>query len=93
MPQGAQYIPGPGASRPNPNLPAGFFWYTEGNSSYNGLETEVTRRMTNGLQLRANFTWSKSLDMNSGLTIAQANNQPQWFSTAPTRDGTGGLRL
>ena len=30
-----------------------------------------------GLQFRGNYTWSKNLDMNSGLTIAQANNQPQ----------------
>jgi hypothetical protein len=29
------------------------------------------------LQFRANFTWSKDLDMNSGLTGAQANNQAQ----------------
>jgi hypothetical protein len=77
VPQGAEYIPGPAASRPNPNLSGGFFWYTEGNSSYNGLLVDVTRRMTNGLQLRGNFTWSKSLDMNSGLTGAQASNQAQ----------------
>jgi len=77
VPMGAQYIPGPGAPRPNPNLSAGFFWYTEGNSSYNGLQADVTRRLTSGLQVRANFTWSKSLDMNSGLTGAQANNQAQ----------------
>jgi hypothetical protein len=37
VPQGAVYIPG-GAKRPNPSLSGGFFWYTEGNSSYNGLE-------------------------------------------------------
>jgi hypothetical protein len=74
--QGALYIPA-GAKRPNQNLSGGFFWYTEGNSSYNGLQTDVTRRMTNGLQIRANFTWSKSLDMNSGLTGAQAQNQAQ----------------
>jgi hypothetical protein len=77
VPQGAAYIPGPGATRPNPNLSGGFFWYTEGNSSYNGLLTDVTRRMTDGLQFRGNFTWSKSLDMNSGLTGAQASNQAQ----------------
>ena len=76
VPMGAVYIPG-GAKRPNPNLSGGFFWYTEGNSSYNGLQTDVTRRMTNGLQIRANFTWSKSLDMNSGPTGAQAQNQAQ----------------
>ncbi|MGA2596982.1 MAG: carboxypeptidase regulatory-like domain-containing protein [Bryobacteraceae bacterium] len=77
VPQGAQYIPGPGATRPNPNLGAGFFWYTEGNSSYNALQLEVIHRFRKGLQFRANYTRSKDLDMNSGLTGAQANNQAQ----------------
>ncbi len=75
VPQGAQYIPVGG--RPNPYLSGGFFWFTEGNSSYNALQLDVTRRLTRGLQFRANYTWSKNLDMNSGLTGAQANNQAQ----------------
>jgi hypothetical protein len=73
--QGAQYVPV--AGRPNPYLSAGFFWYTEGNSSYNALQLDFTRRISHGLQLRLNYTWSKNLDMNSGLTTAQSNNQPQ----------------
>jgi hypothetical protein len=77
VPQGAEYIPGPGATRPNPSLSGGFFWLTEGNSSYNALQIDVTHRLTEGLQFRANYTWSKNLDLNSGLTGAQANNQAQ----------------
>ena len=73
--QGAQYIPV--GTRPNPYLGAGFFWYTEGNSRYNALQTEVTHRLSRGLQFRASYTWSKSLDMNSGLTGAQSQNQAQ----------------
>jgi hypothetical protein len=76
VPQGAQYIP-VSATRPNPYLGAGFFWFTEGNSSYNSLQVDVTRRLTRGLQFRGNFTWSKNLDINSALTGAQANNQAQ----------------
>jgi hypothetical protein len=75
VPQGAQYIPV--GSRPNRYLGAGFFWYTEGNSSYNALQVDVSRRLTQGLEFRANYTWSKNLDMNSALTGAQANNQAQ----------------
>ena len=67
----------PSARGPNPYLGAGFFWYTEGNSSYNALQVDVTHRLTHGLQFRANYTWSKNLDMNSALTGAQANNQAQ----------------
>ena len=73
--QGAQYIPA--GARPNPYLGAGFFWYTEGNSSYNALQVDVNRRLAHGLEFRANYTWSKNLDMNSSLTGAQANNQAQ----------------
>ncbi len=73
--QGAQYIPV--GSRPNSQLSGGFFWYTEGNSSYHSLQVDVTRRLSRGFQFRTNYTWSKNLDMNSGLTGAQANNQAQ----------------
>ncbi len=73
--QGAEYIPV--GTRPNPSLGAGFFWYTEGNTSYNALETEVTHRLSQGLQFRASYTWSKNLDINSALTGAQASNQSQ----------------
>lgn len=78
--QGAEYIPwgtsGPN-TRPNPYLSSGFFWYTEGNSSYNALQADVVRRLSRKLQFRANYTWSKSLDVNSAPTGAQANNEAQ----------------
>lgn len=73
--QGQQFIPV--GTRPNPYLSGGFFWTTQGNSSYNGLQVELTRRLSHGLQVRGNYTWSKNLDMNSALTGAQANNQAQ----------------
>jgi Carboxypeptidase regulatory-like domain len=75
VPNGAQFIPV--TTRPNPYLGAGFFWYTEGNSSYNALQIDLKKRLSHGLQFRANYTWSKDLDMNSGLTGAQSNNQAQ----------------
>lgn len=73
--QGAEYIPV--GARPNPFLSAGFFWFTNGNTSYNALETGVTHRFSHGLEFNANYTWAKDLDINSALTIAQGNNQPQ----------------
>ena len=76
VPQGTQYIPVV-SSRPNPYLGAGFFWYTEGNTSYNALQVDVTHRISHGLEFRANYTFAKNLDMNSGLTGAQAQNQAQ----------------
>ena len=41
------------------------------------FELEVVRRLAQGLQFRAGYTWAKNLDMNSALTGAQANNQAQ----------------
>ena len=68
--QGAQYIPVQG--RPNPYLGAGFFWNSpEGNSSYNALQLDVSKRVSRGLMFRANYTWSKNLDVNSAPTGAQ----------------------
>jgi len=75
VPEGASYIPV--GTRPNRYLSGGFFWYTEGNSSYNALQTNVTRRLSHNLEFRANYTWSKNLDINSALTGAQANNEAQ----------------
>ena len=75
VPQGASYIPV--GARPNPYLSGGFFWYTEGNNSYNALQTNVTRRLSHGFELRGNYTWSKNLDINSALTGAQATNEAQ----------------
>ncbi len=75
VPQGSRY--NPGGARPNPYLSAGFFWFTEGNSSYNALQLDLSRRLSRGLQFRADYTWSKNLDLNSGLTGAQAQNQAQ----------------
>ncbi len=80
-PQGTKFIPllptpPPPASsaRPNPYLGAGFFWLTAGNSSYNALQVEMLRRLSRRLQFRGNYTWAKNLDMNSALTIAQAQS-------------------
>ena len=73
--QGVQYIPV--GTRPNPYLGAGFFWYTEGNTSYQAGQLDLSRRLARGWQFRANYTWSKNMDINSALTGAQANNQAQ----------------
>jgi hypothetical protein len=80
VPQGTVYIPwgnGVPNTRPQPALTSGFFWNTVGNSSYNALQVDVTKRFTRQLQFRANFTWSKSLDNNSAPTLAQSTNEPQ----------------
>jgi hypothetical protein len=51
-------------------------------STYNGLQAEVTRRLTRGLQMQANYTYSKTLSntAGNGQTDFEAlldNNTPQ----------------
>jgi hypothetical protein len=65
--------PFPALSNSSPILPGtalGNITQTEssGNSSYNSLWVTATRRFTDGLQLNASYTWSKSLDYNSFST-------------------------
>ncbi len=91
---GEPYIPVGG--RPNPSLGAGFFWYTEGNSSYNALQVDLDRRLSKGLHVRANITWSKNLDMNSALTGAQSSNEAQMIldrNDLPRDWGLSGLNV
>jgi hypothetical protein len=38
----------------------------DANANYNGLQTQVDRRFTNGLFLNVNYTWSKALDTQDG---------------------------
>lgn len=47
--------------------PTGLVWLeTSTDSRYNALQASVTRRLSKGLRLLASYTWSKSLDNNSG---------------------------
>jgi hypothetical protein len=42
---------------------------TSGKSSYNSLQTALTKRYSNGLQLMASYTWSHSIDNYSGGAV------------------------
>ena len=61
---------------------------TEGNNSYNALQVELTKRFTQGLEFRANYTWSKNLDDGSGVASSQQQNSTQFvlISRNPLRD-------
>ncbi|MGH9482277.1 MAG: hypothetical protein ACRD1L_09315, partial [Terriglobales bacterium] len=54
----------------NPGALGGAFLLTDPNqSTYNGLQVELRRRMSNGLQMIANYTWSHSLGTGALQTI------------------------
>jgi len=48
-------------------------WFSEGISSYQGLEVDLNRHWTNGLQFRAVYTFSKTLD--DGLSPLQKSGE------------------
>jgi len=75
LPAGTLYTP-PGAPLANPQLANTWTWFSEGVSSYNGLQAEVQRRFSRGLEFRGLYTWSKSLDNGDTLNPSAATNAP-----------------
>lgn len=77
LPYGARFLASaqdptsPGKPLPNnflaPYIGYGSINFKEpiGNSSYYALQTQANRRFSNGLEFKANFTWSKSMDYGS----------------------------
>jgi hypothetical protein len=55
-------------------------WFSEGVSSYNGLELDVSRRISRGLQFRGVYTFSKSLDDGDNLNTSVATNSPAFVA-------------
>ena len=47
-----------------------------GNSAYDALQTQVTKRLSRGLQFNASYTWSHSLDEQSGLGLFYNGSNP-----------------
>jgi len=48
----------------------------EGISNYHALQVQVRKRMSNGLQFTASYTWSHALDEQSGLGLFVTGNNP-----------------
>ncbi|HEV2350255.1 MAG TPA: TonB-dependent receptor [Terriglobia bacterium] len=48
----------------------------EGISNYNALQAQVRKRLSNGLQFTASYTWSHALDEQSGLGLFFTGNNP-----------------
>ena len=72
---GTIYYPS-GAQLANPNLANTTTWFTEGLSSYNALQVDLSRRLSHGLQFRATYSFSKSLDDGTALNSSVGANAP-----------------
>lgn len=56
--------------------PNSVFWRAIGVSSYNALQVNVTKYMSHGFQINASYTWSHTLDEQSGLGLFYNGNNP-----------------
>jgi hypothetical protein len=75
LPDGQAYYP-TSAPLANPAVANTTSWFTEGLSSYNALQVDVSRRLTKGLQFRGVYTFAKSLDDGSALNTSLSVNAP-----------------
>src|SRR5712692_6556132 len=74
VPQGTTYM-APG-TRPNPYVNYTVSWWDAGTSNYNALNVSLVKRATHGLTFKANYSYSKVLDMNSAILAPSGENEP-----------------
>jgi hypothetical protein len=56
--------------------PNSVFWTANGISNYNALQAGLNKKMKHGLQISGSYTWSHSLDEQSGLGLFYNGNNP-----------------
>ncbi len=64
----------------NPAVANTTHWFSEGVSSYNGLEVDVNHQFSHGLQIRGVYTYSKALDDGDSMNTSVATNSPAFAS-------------
>jgi hypothetical protein len=78
-PAGTLYYP-PNAALQNNAVWNTTHWFSQGISSYNGLEVDVNRRLARGLQFRGVYTFSKALDDGDNMNTSVATNSPAFVA-------------
>jgi len=74
VPAGTYYIPS--ATKANPALANTWTYFSEGDSSYNGLQLDVRRRFSRGLSVRGVYTRSKTIDDGDSLNSTTSGGEP-----------------
>ncbi len=70
----------PTVIKANPALANSTSWVAGGSGNYNGLVADLRHDLQNGLQFRANYTWSKNLDDGSAWNTSVSSNTPAFVS-------------
>ena len=76
----------PTTVKANPAVTNTTSWVSNGGASYNAFEVDVRRAYANGLQFRANYTWSKNLDNGSAWNTSVSANTPAFVSVPQRPD-------
>ena len=85
VPQGTLYLPSTPPvvvngvtlqQRPNPYVSNSTAWVDEGTSSYHALNVSLVKRVTRGLSFKANYSYSKVMDLNSAILAPAGENEP-----------------
>src|SRR6266705_2620537 len=74
VPKGTLYHP-PGY-RPNRNVGNGTQWINQGTANYHGLDVSLTKRISRGFAFKTNYTWGKTIDLNSAYFSPSGGNEP-----------------
>jgi hypothetical protein len=87
---------GPGGFYDPRYLNDGFFspitgWMPWGASTYHGLQTQIQRNLTNGLQFLGAYTWSHEIDNSTAdfFSTVISPRRPQDFRNLPAERGNG----
>jgi Carboxypeptidase regulatory-like domain len=85
VPQGTRYLPATPpiqfgtaklTARPNPFVGPMQSWYYNTTSSYHAGSVSLTKRATRGLAFKANYTFSKLMDIESAFLATSGANEP-----------------
>ena len=91
-PAGTLYYPS-GAALANNAVWNTTHWFSEGISSYQGLELDLNRHWANGLQFRGVYTYSKTLDDGDNLNTSVATNSPAFLENPLNPNADYGTRF
>jgi hypothetical protein len=78
-PVGTLYYPS-NAPLANSSVSNTTHWFSQGVSSYHGLEADVNQRISRGLQFRGVYTLSKALDDGDNVNTSVATNSPAFVA-------------
>jgi hypothetical protein len=76
LPDGREFFP-VGAPRRNPQLASSLHLVSGVSSFYNAFQLDFSKRFSDGLQFRANYTFSKNIDESSQLTGTRGTGSQQ----------------